>query len=414
MGLSKEELIKKLEAISILHDRALSIKRKMNNFEPDDNYERKVKVLEFPLEIKNEYDEGVLDIIENEIDHTPDDAVEYMARCYDKAYQPEQPAEPKLAKQPAKDTSRTDEYTKKMGCMPIVAGFVVICSLISGGLFSGETLTIVLNLIIIVACVIVALSFFKKKKELVKEDEEATKIAIKEYEQTKIELQEKHKKDMEAYQNDINSYKLRKADFLEEYAKWREVYLESLKEEEEIEEQLEKDRQAAVEKINNEEFMPVLNDLVELNDLVTEEYLPALDVIIDLLRSGRADDLKEAINLYEDIVYRERQLQLEREKEAQRQREEAMRREAEERHHAAQMAMQKEQLAMQEEQARKQLQLQEQQHRDAMKMQADRLKQEEAAAKASRQKRCVWCAHKSTCRQQYYEGAYNCTGFTPK
>ena len=40
MGLTKNELLVKLETISILHDKVLSIKRKMNNFMPEDNYER--------------------------------------------------------------------------------------------------------------------------------------------------------------------------------------------------------------------------------------------------------------------------------------------------------------------------------------------------------------------------------------
>ena len=43
-----------------------------------------------------------------------------------------------------------------------------------------------------------------------------------------------------------------------------------------------------------------------------------------------------------------------------------------------------------------------------------RLKQQEEASRASRQKRCAWCAHYPGCSLSNGEGAYNCTGFRPR
>ncbi len=415
MELSKEALIKKLEAISVLYSRALAIKDKMNSFEPNDNYERKVDVPEFPLEVNNEYDEGVLDVLVDGLDHTADDAVEYMSRCYDKAYQPEKPAEFKKPKYEGGNTGESRAKQSKFRNISNIGLGVAIFFLIGAVVGTSDTpeaLPTILIIALLGAAAFVGGRFLAKKEKAVEDQIEVEARA--EYNKEIANLEAEYKNKIKLYEDECNTYISVREAFLKKYADWRKIYLDSVREESEIEEKLENDRQEAVEKIKAEEFMPVFNDLTELNDILTNEYLPAADIIIDLLKSGRADDLKEAINLYEDILYRERQLQLEREKEAQRQHEEAMKREAEERFQKEQIAMQKEQLAMQAEQAKKQLEFEEQKHRDEMKMQADQLKQQEAQFKANRQKRCVWCAHKSTCREQYYEGAYNCTGFTPK
>ncbi len=436
MGLSKDELIKKLEAISSLYKRAMSVKMKMNDFEAEDNYERKVEVPKFPLEVNNEYDEGVFNILVDDVDHTADDAKEHMSKCYDAAYQPKEPTQQEPPKKPEKDTSRVDEHKNKKGCISLVACFVIVCSLISGGLFSGDLLTIILNIVIIAVCVIAILAFFKKKKECETADAAATEALIEEHEQIIIELQKKYEQDMEEYQSQMDSYKLLKAGFLEEYVAWRKIYLKSIAEEDEIEEQLEKDRQAAVEKIEKEEFTPVLNELTELNDLVTNEYLPAIDIIIDLLKSGRADDMKEAINLYEDILYKERQLQFEREKEEQRQREEELRRQEEERRYQEQKAFREEQERQrryeeerqrrdEEEQARidarereaearhREYQEKERLRREKLEEDRERREQEYKQSRAA-QMQCQNCAHVARCSMKMSNAAPNCTGFTPR
>ena len=427
MGLSKEELLKKLEAISSLHKKALHIKEKMINFEPEDIYERKVVVPVFPGEYE---DEEEREDLEDAVDHTDDDAVEQMAEEFDSRYCPREPQKPDAGERPEPTTTQVDAYKQSKGCLPIVAGFVAVCSLISGGLFAGEFLTVILNVIIIAACVVVVLAFMKKMNALKAEDEKATQLALKQYAQRKEEQAQAHEQDMQAYQSRLNAYKLRRADFIDKYIKWRDVYLESLKEEDEIEEKLEADRVAAVKKIEDEQFTPALNELNALNDLVTVEYLPALDIIIDLLRSGRADDLKEAINLYEDLVYRERQLQLEREKEEQRRYEEEMRREAEERHHQEQMAFQERQeynrrceAEATERRHREEMQQREQQERDRLyaerkQREDDRRKQERAelerkqAEDQATRRQCNTCALCGKCSMSFRRP--NCASYRPR
>ena len=355
-----------------------------------------------------------------------------MADVYDMHCCPREPSKPDFGKRPTNDTPLTDEYKKKRGPIVFVAGFVAICSLISGGLFSGDFLTIILNIIILAACGFVIFKIYKKINELKATDEKVTIASIESYEDSKKEKEEKYEQDMIKYQTLMNSHKLLKADFLEEYAKWRVLYLKRVKEEEKIEEKLEADRLTMVKKIEDEEFIPALNDLAEFNDLITTEYLPAIDVIIDLLKSGRADDLKEAINLYEDILYRERQLQLQREQEEQRRYEEELRRQDEERRHREEIAFQREQ------ERNRQREFEETQRREAEKQKKEELERytrEKRAAEDARREQlkeaakerdlkakqnqaakaqCRACAYAGRCNMSIYNVTPNCTGFRPR
>lgn len=343
MDLTKNELIIKLEDISALHKKALAIKKKMLDFEPEDNYERTVKVPKFPLELNNEYDEEVLKLLENDVDHTAADAIEYMSKCYDTAYYPQKPAEYKEPTYKGADTRKSREKQSKFKLISNI-GLGVCIFFLLGAIFGTATLQELPPILIIAA--LGAAAFFggkylgKKEKEV---EDRLEAEAKAEYDTEIARLEQQYKNTIKLYEDECNAYILVRKEFLKKYADWREIYLESVKEELEISEKLEAERQAKVEKINNEEFTPVLNDLAELNDLLTTEYLPAVDIIIDLLKSGRADDLKEAINLYEDIVYRERQLQLEREKETQRHHEEELRRQDEERRYQEDKAFREQQ-----------------------------------------------------------------------
>lgn len=360
---SKHELIKKLETISDLRDKALLIKNKMINFIPVDAYERVIKVPVFPGEYE---DNEECEVLEGAVEHEDEDALEQMAEVYDRLYCPKEPCKPDIGSRPAHDTPLTNEYKKKRAPIVFVVGFIAICSLISGGLFSGDFLTIIINIVILAVCGFVILSFYKKINELKIADEEVTKLSIEGYECNKKEKEQKYEKDIREYKTLMNSYKLLKADFLEEYAKWRGLYLKSVEEEAEIEEKLEADRVAMVKKIEDEEFIPALNELAEFNNLITNEYLPAIDVIIDLLKSGRADNLKEAINLYEDIVYRERQLQLQREQEEQRRYEEELRRQDEERRYQEEKQFREHQEWERKQEAKERARAEEQRHREEM------------------------------------------------
>ena len=85
MSLSKEALIAKLEKISELHQKALDIQSKMQDFEPEDRYERKVVVPTFPGEYE---DDEARDEVESAVEHTDDDAVEQMGEVYDELHHP--------------------------------------------------------------------------------------------------------------------------------------------------------------------------------------------------------------------------------------------------------------------------------------------------------------------------------------
>lgn len=405
MGMPKNELITKLEEISVRYKNTIVIQDEMDGFVPDDHYERKIRVSKFPGQVK-EWEEA--------FDHESEDAVQMLEKAYERAYCPKEPAKPNIGKRPEHEPNLANELKKKQGCLPLVGGFIAVCSLISGGLFSGEALTVIINLAILAACAVVILVFFVKHQRAKAADKEVTRISIEGYEHHKKEQEENYEREMEVYLTERAAYLVAKGDFLEEYTAWRAEYLAHLREEEEIEEKLEADRAAGVKRIYEEQYVPAKKELEAHNDLITEEYLPVLNIIIELIKSGRADGLKEAINLYEELVYRERQLEQERQAEENRQREAQQQMQMQAQQHAEQMKFQQAQERQRKYEAQQQLRMQEQQHKDEMKMQEARLQQEAAAVKASRQKRCVWCAHKLTCRQQYYDGAYNCTGFTPQ
>ncbi len=433
MSHKKSELIAKLEKISFLHHKALSIKHKMANFVPEDNYERKSIVPVFPGEYEDEEDREDL---ECSVDHEDEDAIEQMTEEFDSRYCPREPGKPDFGRKPGLDTPLTNEYKKKKGWIPLVAGFVVVCSLISGGLFSGDALTIILNLVVIAACGVAVFFFFKRIKELTAADEEVTKASIAGYEQRNKEKEQKYEQDMKEYQSLMTSYKLSRADFIEAYTSWRNLYLESQNEEKQIAAKLEADRVAAVAKIEEEEFTPALQELAEISDIITPEYLPAIDIIIDLLKSGRADDFKEAINLYEDMVYRERQLQLQREQEERRRYEEEQRRRDEERRHQEEMKFREDQerrrrreeerrLRDEENRAREEARARE---REALRMKYDekeRIRKEEYKKHMNNleqerkqsnlaQAQCRACAHAGRCNMMAYNKTPTCTGFTPR
>ncbi|MBE6574284.1 MAG: hypothetical protein E7652_07815 [Ruminococcaceae bacterium] len=422
---AKKSLITKLEQISALYKTTLSIKNKSSRFTATDNYTRKVYLPPFPGEYRSEEEREAW---KKSTDHCADNAISSMDYIYDRVCKPKEPQKPEPGIFPTNEHSQANELKKKEGWKVLVAGFVAFCVLISGGLFSGEALTVIFNLILLGVCGAVLFLFFKKLQSSNKADEESTRMVIENYNKFKAQAEAKYESDMTAYKTAMDSHALKKTDFIKKYTEWRKVYLLHIEEEKEIAEMLEADRVAEVKRIFEEEYLPAENKLKAYNDLVSENYLPVLDDIISLIKDGRADDYKEAVNLYEEISYRERQLVLEREKEEQRKHEAALKREAEERHHREQMDFQKEQERQRAREIEKQQDLErqriaeEQRHNAAqereMKNKQDlerrRITEERRQAEASRQKRCWYCAHQSSCGLKSTDGAYNCTGFTPK
>ncbi len=326
MSTDKKELIGKLEKISSLYDNAVSIRDEMDNFVPEDNYERKNPIPKYLGE--KEIDDEFIDVC----DHESNDAVDIMMFAFEKKLRPTEPKKPVIydCKRPA--YTEAGGVKQKLGCLPLVGGFLGVISLLTA-ITSGndDPSTAKINWVIFGICVACTAFFFYKLYMAKKKDEEIYKEMLKEHAQKVAEENKKYEEDMKAYKDSCEVYNHACEKFRNDYIAWRTDYLKHLKEEAEISKKLEADRVAAVDKIYEEKFVPAKAELDEYNDLLSKEHLPAVDIITDLIKSNRADDLKEAINLYEDMVYRERQLQLQREQEEQRRREEEMRRQDEER-----------------------------------------------------------------------------------
>lgn len=432
MSLNKNELVAKLEEISFLHHKALSIKHKMANFVPEDNYDRKVTVPVFPGEYKDEEDREVLECA---IDHEDEDAIEQMAEVYDEMYHPKKPSEPIKPTYNGADTKKSKEKQRKLRLVSYIGLGVAIFFLIGalvGTSDTPEALPAILIIAALGAAAFVGGLFLGKKEKAVEDKLEAEAKA--EYDKKIATLNNEYKNTIKAYEDECKTYAPIRQAFLKKYADWRKIHLDSLAEEAKIRNLLEADRQTAVAKIESEEFTPVLKELAEVNDMLTTDYLPAVDTIIDLLKSGRADDLKEAINLYEDMVYRERQLQLQREREEQRRREEEQRRRDEERRHQEEMKFQREQEynRQREEEKRRQdeerryreertlqeKQARNRQYEDNRRRQEERRREEKAELERKRQqdsatrRQCNTCALASHCSVAFTRP--NCASYKPR
>ena len=135
------------------------------------------------------------------------------------------------------------------------------------------------------------------------------------------------------FNNDVakyNKYIQEKKLYNEKLAKYDEILRQHNEEEELISLKIREEETKLANTIKKNKYDPLIKRLEKENDgIVGEKYYPDLSLIIELLENGRSDSIKEAINLVEDIKFKERQLELEREK---MEREEAARREEDERH----------------------------------------------------------------------------------
>ena len=433
-GLSKQELISKLEKISQLHQKLLSIKNQINNYEPEDNYEREVEVPDFP---GKHIDDARCERLEETIDHTSKNAVVMMGSAFDKLFTPQKPNKPQPKGFKEKQYSRDE----KTGC------FTKIAAAISAFFFlaipfnykdSPEAIPVIVIIAVIAAAVFALLNLkTKAEKDKVKRENEKARAKYTAY---RDDLDNKYKKQLSEYEDALAAHNFAREDFLTKYKNWRSAYLKSCEEEEESEERLEEDRLEAVKKMEEELLAPVCQELKEANDLIADNYLYAIDTIIDLIKSGRADGIKEAINLYEEIEYRERQLDLQREQEEQRRYEEKQRAKEEQRRHEEEMQQRenferqrrydeeqrhKEEMRQREnferqrrydeEQREKEAQRREDQRaREAQRREDDRRISQERDQRSSTQRRCQACANVAHCSISFSAAANNCAGYRPR
>ena len=410
VSLSKDELIKKLQKISKLCDNVLEIKSEIDNFVPQDNYPRKFIVPVFPGDYADEEEREEWETV---IDHEDKNAIEQMIEEYNRCFSPKKPKKTVVNKCQDTVTDEVDKLKKKMGCFPLVGIFVGAIALFTA-LFTGssDSFTAGLNWVITVLCAgVIGYYYFKLSKA--KESDAKVLKEIQRLHKEKVEYEtQQYEEAMRLYESEMTSYKLRRQDFLDKYTTWRKIYLDSLAEEERISEQLENVRQAAVDIIIKKKLNPAINELEVANDLLSRDYLGAIDLIIDLLKSNRADNLKEAINVYEEIVYRERQLQLQREQEAQRRHEEELRRQDEERRHREDMAQREaaERRRRYDEQER--LRVEDERRAREDKERAERERKAENAAKSEASRRCHWCKKYHSCSLRVMP-PLNCAAFEP-
>ena len=93
MGLTKKELIEKLKSISSLYDDVIEIEEEMENFEPEDIYEREVILPKFPGKYNSEEERRAWAEV---VDHSDEYALEDVKKAHIHFYAPKKPAEPKL------------------------------------------------------------------------------------------------------------------------------------------------------------------------------------------------------------------------------------------------------------------------------------------------------------------------------
>ena len=403
-NLQKNELITKLEKISSLYNKAVLIQEKIDNFVPEDNYERKIIVPDFPGQYKNNDERKK---VQSLVNHKGKDAINRMAGAYDNRYAPKQPAQPKIRQFNYQTDSETKKKQDNFKLYSIISAGVGIFFFLGILLGTADEAWFTILAISIVCAVLSVFFRGKMKKEMSNDDKRKAEF-LAEFTRQNEEIQAQYKAKLKVYENECAAYQQIRQEFLNNYTSWREIYLKSVSEKNEIKEKLEQDRIAAVHKIDKEELTPVIKELSETNDLFSNEYLPVIDDIINLITSGRADNVKEAINLYEEIVYRERQLQLEREMEEQRQYEEELRRQEEEQRY------QEEKRFREEQEWNRQREEKERQRREderqAREMEAKR--RDEQNAKYEAKSRCHWCTNWRHCGVKRNPPLY-CPNFQP-
>ncbi|MBE7092511.1 MAG: hypothetical protein E7365_04975 [Clostridiales bacterium] len=426
MEQNKKELITKLRKISELFETVVEIKTKMDNYDIEDNYSRKHTMPEFNhTSLKKLIGKDVQDRLEYAASNNGIRLSYFMVDNFEE-YQRLKSLASLLATKaifslddeggeyPSDEEalSYADELYKEAIPAPkepdlkkheeivTVAKFKSKGLLIVGCIWAGMSLMFMFDsfltgLIMLLLCspliIIYILKIMKAKKEATNAFSEAKANYITE---------------SEKYNEEHNL-------FLSKFVDWRKEVKLYVEEENEISQKIEKEKADTIEKINNEEYIPACEKLVEFNDLLPQDYLPAINQIIELLENNRADNLKEAINLYEDIVFRQEQ-------EEQRQYEEEIRRQDEERRYQEEKSFREQQERQRQREEKRRFdaeekfrQTQEYNRQREAKAMLDEERRKNNLAASSRVKRCHACANQNHCRIKNLDSAYNCTGFRP-
>lgn len=419
MDLSKNELLEKLDTISSRYGEVVAIKEKMNSFVPEDIYIRQVELPDFPEAEGGEADTANF---KNNVDHK-DDSGSGFIRAYERTYAvPKPPKEPKEPK--------FEEPKKPIGLLLlyVATALAALTAAMQVGNFVLEIFTFSLDwrdlftLVFAALAAIVAGGFFIGSLFMKKSYREKVNRARIAFDLEQKPMKDEYNEKLSQYEYDMQVYRQKEQDYIDAYWAWRTIYLEHLDEEERVKAQLEIDRQEAVKQIEENELAPAKARLDEVNDLLSEKYLPAINKLIELIKSGRADTLKEAINLYEEILYKEKQLELEKEKEERKEYIQMLQLLAEQRRHERKMEIRRmlelereiEEERRQEEERHRRWEEEERREKEEKEERArqDRERWDKAQERHNTVIQCNSCARRSGCRVPYTRP--NCASYLPK
>lgn len=397
MSIEKKELIAKLQDIQARYNKVKSIRSKIKRFEPEDQYSREVVVPAFPGESEFEQHEQW----KNELTHEDKNAVEVIEGYYRGLHTPVKPQEPEIKPfEKYRENFFSWEYT---GCLFYLSLFVGIIGFFAGLAAEDSVSKLVSRVIFLLGAA--GLGFYVIRNGIQIYMHIADNVESRRSHRLDAERKErKYAAELDDYNNKMSTFENEVKKFVEDYKAWREIYI-ARQEEARIEKQLEADKKAGISRIHKEELAPAEAAMNEINDLVSEEYLPVLDDLIDLLKSGRADDLKEALNLYEEIAYRERELELQR-------RAELERTEAEERRHRQEMRAMEEQEGMRRREEDRANSRREREREEAERESWRREREAQERAKREAENRCFHCANRKNCSLKVTR-PQNCSAFRP-
>ncbi|MBO5192951.1 MAG: hypothetical protein J6C22_18480 [Bacteroides sp.] len=441
IGLSKEEVIEKLKIISELYLETSRAAYEIKNFTPEDQYERKCVVPTFPGDYENE---STCRYLEHSVSHEKDDAVKQMEATYRRTCAPKKPKKLKepiikeFANSELRELEIKKDTAKTKSKITLIVGVAILLALLP---YFNNILTSLVGIAVFAICAYIFLSSKITVQQAEKTYSEIYNAAMEEYNQQKEKTLSEYEQQVAQQARD---YEQRQAEFeqqlsafLGQYCEWRELYIQHIDEEKMIKEQLENDRKQGANQLYEERYLPAKKKVDQCNDCLSEEYLPVIDTLIELLKRGRADDIKEAINLYEEIQYRERQLELQREQEARRRYEEDRKRQDEERRYGEQMSFQREQERQRQREEKQRRDDEEHRHRDEMsfreKQERERKQQQEAerrrqeserrrqeraeferkqAEDRERRHQCNTCALSGRCSMRFRRS--NCASYRPR
>lgn len=264
----------------------------------------------------------------------------------------------------------------------------IISTVSKWGIFEG------VSTIGALASIIFGLSFYSGKNK-VKKDKNTYENSMKKYENN-----------MQVYRNALSVYESEKTKGIEaaqQFAKeYKEAYIEYDRLLQESEEKRKEAFQTFIQKM----------DEAKTYDFMPPEYYDLIKPIIKILKSGRADTYKEALNL---AIQEEKEAQAEaarRAEEAERTRIMREQAEAEERR-AREEQRHRQEMELREAAARRAAADAERARREA-KYEERRRKSEEETRKFSGRQRCKGCANESACPPAAKENGLTCGAFVPK